>query len=265
MNEPRDIGIVLSGGGVKGFAHAGLLCALEEEGIFPSIVAGTSAGALIGALYASGIPAKDILGKFDRIKLLNPMTISVRKPGLINLDKFRSYFEAEFPGDNFSSLKRKLIITTTNMETGEAVYHNEGTLIDKILASCSIPGVFSPVNINGVLHMDGGIADTYPMEAMKNSSVPNIGQFVCYVGLRTTKQLSNSIRLLTRSSQLMLWHMSKDKFNQAEVFICPKELDKVAFFDMRRSKEAHEIGYRAAKAQMPEIKKLVFNHTHQAE
>ena len=265
MTEPKEFGIVLSGGGVKGFAHVGLLVAMEEEGLNPSTIAGASAGALIGALYATGIPAKNILAKFDQVNLFNPLIISVRKPGLLNLKKFRSYFEAEFPEDNFSNLQRKLIITTTNMETGNAVYHKEGKLIDKILASCAVPGVFSPISIDGELHMDGGIADNYPLDALMNSGLPTIGQFVCYVGDRTTKQLSNSVRLFTRSSQLMLWYMSKPKFAKTDLFICPKELDEIAFFDVRKIRDAYEIGYRAAKAQMSEIKGLIFNHTHQAE
>ncbi len=265
MIEPNKFGVVLSGGGVKGFAHVGLLVALEEEGLYPSLIAGASAGALIGAIYATGIPAKEILNKFDQVNIFNPLVISIRKPGLLNLQKFRSYFEAEFPEDNFSSLKRKLVITTTNMETGNAIYHKDGKLIDKVLASCAVPGVFSPINVNGELHMDGGIADNYPLDAMLNSGLPTIGQFVCYVGDRTSKQLSNSVRLFTRSSQLMLWYMSKPKFNKTDVFICPKELDAIAFFDVRKIKEAYEIGYQAAKAQMPEIKRLIFNHTHQAE
>lgn len=265
MTESKNFGVVLSGGGVKGFAHVGLLTALEEEGLYPTLIAGSSAGALIGAIYATGIPAKEILTKFDQVNLFNPLIISIRKPGLLNLQKFRSYFEAEFPEDSFSSLKRKLVITTTNMETGNAIYHREGKLIDKILASCAVPGVFTPIEVNGQLHMDGGIADNYPLDAVINAGLPSIGQFVCYVGDRSTKQLSNSVRLFTRSSQLMLWYMSKPKFNRTDVFICPKELDSIAFFDVRKIKEAYEIGYRAAKAQMSEIKDLIFNHTHQAE
>ena len=149
-------GIVLSGGGVKGVAHIGFLQALREHGLAPKYVAGTSAGALVGALYAADYSAKDMVDFFKATPLISWYFYSTSKPGLLDSEKYRSYFEKYFPKNSFESLSKKLYIATTDIEKGTSVIHHKGELLDPLIASCCVPLVFTPVKINGVFHSDGG-------------------------------------------------------------------------------------------------------------
>ena len=109
------IGLVLSGGGMRGAAHIGAIKALEEHGIFPTHIAGTSAGAIVGALYAYGYDWEDILKFFRGINILDIKKFALNKPGFIDAEKFYPGFKTYLKNDDFSFLKKQLIITATNI------------------------------------------------------------------------------------------------------------------------------------------------------
>jgi len=253
-NENKAFGLVLSGGGVKGFAHLGLLKALEEDGLSPSMISGTSFGAIVGAYHCAGFTADETYNKLKKAKFIDPFSFTIRKAGLLNIEKLTEFYAKDFPENSFSALKKKLFVTSSVMNKNKSVIHHEGELIKKVLASACFPGVYAPVTIDGELHMDGGITCNFPTEPFINSDLPTIGSYVCYVGDREDSEINTTIKLLVRSSQIMLWHMSEPKFDQMNYLFCPKELSNVAFFDSRKIEEAYEIGYRKAKEEMQEIK-----------
>ena len=253
----KEIALVLSGGGVKGYAHIGLIKALEEEGIFPSIVSGTSFGAIVGAYYCASFSADEMFSILRKAKFIDPLSLTIKKAGIINIEKLTEFYAKDFPKNSFEALDRKLYVTSSVMNTNQPRVHEKGELIQKVLASACFPGVYAPVNIEGEHHMDGGITCNFPSEPVQDLEMPKIGSYVCFVGDRESKKINSTIRMLVRSSQMMLWHMSQPKFHKMDYLFCPEELSNIGFFDGRKIDEAYQIGYENAKREMDVILKTV--------
>ena len=117
MKEKNDLayGIVLSGGGVRGLAHIGVIKALEENGIYPTYITGASAGAIVGTFYAAGYPCEEILDFFHSTSMFSINNYTYRKPGLLDTDKFYKIFKKYFPEDRFEALKKSLYISATDI------------------------------------------------------------------------------------------------------------------------------------------------------
>jgi NTE family protein len=174
MNDIK-YGLVLSGGGVGGIAHIGVIKALEEHGIRPSIISGASAGAIVGAFYAAGYSTNEILEFFQTTSLFSIKNYAVRKAGFVDTNKFYNIFKQYFPEDSFEALKKKLYISTTNIISGKTKFFHEGLLIHPLLASAAVPGVFSPMIIENELYADGGITNNFPTEPLMTDCDKIIG------------------------------------------------------------------------------------------
>ena len=142
------IGISLSGGGARGFAHIGVLKALEENDIFPDVIAGTSAGAIIGALYAAGKTPDEMLDFVRESSILKIFRVTLPNKGLTSLDYLRERLEEVLPVDDFASLQKELYVAVTNLKSGELEIIHHGLLHETIMASSAIPLVFKPVEID---------------------------------------------------------------------------------------------------------------------
>jgi len=182
------IGLALGGGGVRGLAHISVLEVLDSMGCKPSVIAGTSMGAIIGALYASGIPGKDIKklarqhvifnedkhGKVinkraEIMKLVSVLSPERARGGLIKADKFYNRLFGEFIKSTFEELEIPLIIIATDYWTAEEVVFKSGELLPAVKASAAIPGVFAPILIGGRVLVDGGVVNTVPYEHVMKS------------------------------------------------------------------------------------------------
>lgn len=159
----KRVGLVLSGGGARGFAHVGMLRVLEETGIDVDVVAGTSMGAIIAGLYAYGYRAEEIHDLAASLKWRDIVDISLQG-SLIKGEKLRQLLTDHLPSE-FADLDMPLAVTTTDIESGEAVTLTDGDLIAAIAASSSFPGAFPPVEIRGRMLADGGIVNNLPVEA----------------------------------------------------------------------------------------------------
>lgn len=249
-----DLGVVLSGGGVKGVGHVGFLQALKEYGIEPSYIAGTSAGALIGALYAAGFDTKDMLKFFKETPLISWTYYSMNKPGLLDTEKYRVHFEKYLPDNSFEKLEKKLFILTTDIEAGKSVVHFKGPLIQPLLASCSIPLVFSPVKIDGKLHSDGGIMNNFPIEPLVDLGIPKIlGSYVCSTLPSKPKELTTSLKVMFRAFNLSQEALCLHKFSRCNYVIAPQDLCEVGFLDSKAVNQAYEVGYKSTIANIGNI------------
>ncbi|HEX7004531.1 MAG TPA: patatin-like phospholipase family protein [Trueperaceae bacterium] len=159
----KRVGLVLSGGGARGFAHIGVLRVLEEAGIEVDVVAGTSMGAILGALYAHGYKADDLHLLASSLKWRDIVDLSLQG-GLMKGEKLANWLSAYLP-DRFEELARPLAVTTTDVETGEEVTLMKGDLIAAVRASSCFPGAFEPVQIGGRTLADGGIINNLPVDA----------------------------------------------------------------------------------------------------
>lgn len=254
----HQLGIVLSGGGSRGLAHAGVLRALAEEGIFPDCVAGTSAGALAGALYASGRSAADTLRFFEDTNPFRWSRLALRKPGgFIDSEKIESALRRWFPDDRFEALERRLFVTATDLLSGRLEIFASGPLVRPLLASSSVPFVFTPIEVAGRLFVDGGIINNFPIEPLVGLCDVILGVYATPLSEPLVADLGSTFAVTQRALEIGMFHASKRKFHHADLVICPPELSRFTTFDLKRHAEIAEIGYRAALERMDEIRALV--------
>jgi len=157
------VGLVLSGGGARGFAHIGVLRSLERAGAKFDVVAGTSMGAIIGSLYAAGRTPAEIYEIAKTTTWRDVIDISLQA-GLMKGDRFESFLAEHLPS-TFEELRLPMAITTTDVESGEVVVLVEGNLIKAVRASSSLPGAFEPIAYGGRTMADGGIVNNLPIAA----------------------------------------------------------------------------------------------------
>lgn len=239
----KKLGLVLSGGGVKGAAHIGVLKALSEHEIYPEIVSGVSAGAIVGSLYANDISIHDMLMFFKETPLLHYNFLAINKPGFFNTDKYKRFLEFHFPENSFEALKRPLHIVATNLENGNAEFFNSGELITPILASAALPPVFSPVMFNDTLYVDGGVMNNFPVEPLIDSCDIIIGCYTSSMMPLTKSQLKNSLQLTQRTNILMLHANASHKLHIADILFRPPNLNKIGVLDKKSLEKAYTIGY----------------------
>ena len=160
----RRIGLVLSGGGARGFAHVGVLKELERLDINPDVIAGTSMGAILGAFYAAGYKANDIDAIVRRLSWRDVIDFSFQA-GFVKGEKLHGFLSEYLPR-NFRDLNRPFAVTTTDVESGEEVIITEGDLITALRASSCYPGAVEPIPFKGRTLADGGIVNNLPVEAL---------------------------------------------------------------------------------------------------
>lgn len=169
------IGIALSGGGARGFAHAGALLALEQAGIHPDIIAGVSAGSIVAAMYASGMHPRDMLESFDNAHFNDFTELKIPGDGLLSLDPFRRFLSETIPVKRLEDMRIPTVVGVTNFETGLPEAFRSGSVAEMVAASCSIPIVFKPAEINGVKYVDGGLTHNLPAWAIRKECKTLIG------------------------------------------------------------------------------------------
>ncbi|MEO1259836.1 MAG: patatin-like phospholipase family protein [Bacteroidota bacterium] len=249
----NKIGIVLSGGGVRGMAHIGLLQALEEHGIRPDIISGSSAGAMAAALYAAGYSPQEMLEFFKTTPLFRFSFYTANKPGLLDSEKYRIFFEKYFPDDHFSALKKPTYILATDLIHASYKAFEEGELIRPLLASAAVPPLFTPVEINGRLYSDGGIMNNFPVEPLLNQCEVIIGSYCNPPSKATLPKMSTTANLMKRAAELRFYTDACPKFSLCNVVFAPEELGQFSFLDTRKIDAVYETAYRAALSQMNKI------------
>ena len=157
-----NIGLALSGGGVRGFAHIGALRALEDVGIKPEIIAGVSAGSVVASYYAAGMTADEIFNLFSNIDMSKFLQVDITKSGFLKLDKFKKFIAKNLPVDNIEQLQLPTIIAATDIEQQHEMAFTQGNIAERVTASCSIPLVFKPVKIGESYYVDGGVLHNLP-------------------------------------------------------------------------------------------------------
>jgi NTE family protein len=256
-SRKNDVGIVLSGGGTRGVAHIGVLRALGEQGIAPDCVAGASAGAIVGALYAAGYSPEQMLEFFE---LKNPFRLSkvaFAKPGIIDTDKVVSDFEEYFPENSFESLGKELRVVATDLTRGESVEFHSGPLIPAVLASSSVPVMFTPMELDEHVFADGGIVNNFPAELLDGRCSTLLGVHTSPMHVLAKSELGSSLSVLRRALEVGSFQASQAKFANCDVVILPEELERFGVFQTKNLAEVEAVGYEAALRRMPEILEVV--------
>ncbi len=251
----KEIGLVLSGGGVRAIAHIGLIKVLLENDIIPVEVSGTSGGALVAALYAAGYNPSEMVDFFVQTPLLKFSLYARNKPGIMDSDKYTLFFKKFFPKDTFESLKYPLTVTATNLLSGNLDYFNKGELIKPLIASSALPPVFSPIEINGSLYSDGGILNNFPIEPLQNKFKYIIGSFVNPISAIEKSEINSSLKLLYRVFHIGLDVNNFKKFSQCNYVFSPTDINKIGILDSKAINKAFQFGYEHAKREIDKILK----------
>lgn len=244
-SRPYKIGMALSGGGVKGLCHAGVLKALEEVGIKPDIISGVSAGALVGALYSDGYTPDEIAKCFEEISFRNMTKIRLPDGGFFKTDIFQKFLSKKLRARTFEELTIPLRVVATNLDKGQSVTFNSGQLIDPIVASCTFPVLFSPKIINGVHYVDGGVLKNFPVSTIRGDCERVIGINASPLVADEYKQ--SVINVAMRSYNFMFKaNIIHDK-ELCDLLIEPVDMGNYDTFDIDKGKEIFELGYRSAR------------------
>ncbi|MGB5236216.1 MAG: patatin-like phospholipase family protein [Flavobacteriaceae bacterium] len=243
-------GLVLSGGGFRGIAHIGVIKAMEEAGIQATHVAGTSSGAIIGALYAAGYTHQEILEFVKGVNLFSIYKYAVNKPGFVDTEKFYKDFKRLFPEDNFGTLKLPMFITATDVLKGALKVFSSGPIIRPILASAAFPGVFTPVKIDSNYYIDGGTLNNFPVDLLRAECENIIGVYVNPFLKIQIEDMKHSYQVLERAYQIRAASTSTDKFEDCDLLITPEGLRKFGTFSLKDTEVVFELGYQSAKQKM---------------
>lgn len=234
-------GIALSGGGARGFAHLGVIQGLRDKGIEPGIISGVSAGAIMGAMVASGKPVQEIREILKEQRFFDLSSWQLPKTGFFRLDKLEALFQATFGNVNIEDLPIPLIIAATDLLKGRLTYFEKGPLSKIVQASASIPVIFSPVEIDGRFYIDGGVFTNVPLEPIrdrcKHTLISNISP------LDATDKVGNVIDIAARTFQLSVNAATLITRNHCDVYIEPPGLGSYPLFDTSLADELYEIGY----------------------
>jgi NTE family protein len=172
MKQGKKLGYALGGGAARGLFHIGVLSVLEEYGITPDIIAGTSMGSIIGAMYASGLKTSDLkqIARSIDWKQIMRLTdiVALPKSGLIQGKRIVALLKSILGDTGFSQLKCKYAAVAADLYTGQQVVFTEGSLIEAIRASISIPGIFTPVHYEGHYLVDGGLVNVVPVSVCRD-------------------------------------------------------------------------------------------------
>lgn len=244
-----ETGVIMSGGGARGFAHAGILKALNEAGIDPDIISGVSAGAIVGALYADGYTPDEILDIFcHEERFFDYAKITIPKTGLFRSVGLRENISRHLHAKTFGELKKSLTIAATDLNHGKIVYFNTGELPDRILASASIPILFEPVNIDGISYVDGGVMDNFPVLPIEGACRRLIG--ISLNPIKDQNEFNHLFGIAERTFRLGASSNIQQKKAECDLLFEPEELADFGLLDVSKGKKMFEIGYRTAKKKL---------------
>ncbi|MBP6935326.1 MAG: patatin-like phospholipase family protein [Paludibacteraceae bacterium] len=253
MNETTyNIGLSLSGGGAKGIAHLGVIQALEEFGLKPEIIAGVSAGSIIGALYADGKRPKDICRFFKESSFFKFVSISLNK-GLMSSKRFYDLLDNYLTSKTFEELKLPLIINATELIDGKNVYFTSGSLIDKIVASSSVPIFLNPAEIDGKMYVDGGIFCNMPAKIIRPKCQTLIGVHVNPI--LSDSDINSVSDVMERVYHLVIQANTVTEKKVCDIVIEPIKARNFGMFEISKSQQLFDIGYDAAMRKLETIYK----------
>lgn len=241
---PR-IGVAFSGGGAKGFTHIGAMMAFETFGLKPEIISGVSAGAVAAVLYASGLTPQEMMECFEEYDSFRDYTeLTIPKAGLMKIEKFGKLIDSWISVKNLEDLNIPTVVCATDLDAGKSVGWSKGEIVPRVLASCSIPIIFKPVNINGVNYVDGGVLRNLPAWAIRKYCKILYG-LNCAPLDSNYKYKDSLIDITLRTYSLMSKANTLQDLNLCDYVVRAPRNAKFGTFDLSALKKAVAIGYEA--------------------
>lgn len=253
LREPR-VGVALGGGFARGIAHLGVLHALEQHGIPLDCIVGTSAGALAGVAFASGLPFEEVVRKAAAIKFGNFGQWRFSWMGLASNERLESYPERFLGVKTFEELTYPLTMAATDLMTGVAVYYSHGPLGPPLRGSCAYPALFQPVEYQGRLLVDGFVAAAVPVEGARKMGADVVISVV--LEAESAQRPKTVIDVIGRSFSIVRLQADMAWEAKSEVVISPK-VREFAWDDFVKTPQLVAAGEEAAIAALPRIQEAL--------
>lgn len=252
--KPKKIGIALSGGSTHGAAHIGVLRTLLEIGVVPAIVAGTSAGAIVGAAYAAGVDVEELSQLFKEAKWPKLAKIAWRDSlSMFNTQPMEEFIKNKIGDFTFEQLPRKFACVACDILKGEIVEFNSGPVAPAVRASAAFPGIFSPIAFGDKLLTDGGIMDNLPVDLVRKMGA----DYVIAVDLSRPTSLNrpptNMMEFLIAVINLMQSRAAYPDPTSVDCYIHPR-VEDLSAWTFSDTSELESRGEAAAKVQLDKLK-----------
>jgi NTE family protein len=253
---PLKIGLALGGGAAKGFAHIGVIKMLEASGIHPDVVSGTSAGSVVGSLYASGMDPFQLQEQAFSLDEAKIRDVRLFSGGLVQGQKLQDYINTAVNHRSIEELKLPFAAVATQLESGERAVFIRGNTGQAVRASSSIPGVFEPVLIGGKHYVDGGVVSPVPVDAARQLGA----NFVIAVDISASPSGTNPLGMvnivgqsITIMGRQLGRQLGRQELARADVVIRPN-ISGIGATDFEQKNQAVLEGERATLAAIPLIR-----------
>ena len=254
-SKPVRLGLALGGGAARGFAHIGVIKALEAQGIVPDIVVGTSAGAVVGALYAAGnngFELQKLAHKLDETKLAD---WSLPDRGVLKGDGLQKFVNDAVANRPIEALKRPFAAVATDLHSGDAILFRSGNTGMAVRASATVPGVFKPVAINGHEYVDGGLSSLVPARFARQLGADVV--IAIDISARpANRPVRGTLDILLQTFTIMGQNLARYELKDADIVIRP-QVGTVGSADFQARHDAILEGEKAAQAALPQIREAL--------
>lgn len=255
----KKVGLALGAGSSKGFAHIGVLQALDEAGIQIDMISGSSMGAIIGGIYSVGTDLY-MLEKFIKsIKLYDYLDVKLPlSGGVLKGERLQELVRVFTHNKTFAETKTPFCCVAVDAQAGKLDVLEEGPLHESIRASMSIPAFFEPVKLNGKTYIDGGVLERVPCKTLRDHGMDVIiGVDVGYHGdIKDVSDMS-AYSVLNHTISIMQWELTKYRREEADIMLVPEVLFVSGRFQTDQAGATIEEGRRAVIAALPEIRKKI--------
>lgn len=249
---PIKVGIALGGGAAKGFAHIGVIKMLEANGLAPAVVAGTSAGSVVGALYASGMNAFELQEKAVALDEVRIRDLQLSSGGLLVGQKLEDFVNEQVRHQPLERLAKPFVAVATRLEDGERTVFARGNTGQAVRASSSVPGVFQPVAIGKYHFIDGGVVSPVPVDAARQLGA-DVVVAVDISNKARGQTPAGMLATIGQSIAIMGQKLGEAELSRADVIVRPQVLD-IGATDFSQRASAILEGEKAALAAMPQIR-----------
>ncbi len=240
---PYKVGLALSGGGARGFSHAGAIKAMLEVGLVPEIVSGVSAGSVVAVMHAAGIPADEMVDMFGDMKFNDLCEWKMPKDGFFSLDPFKEFLKKNIRYERIEDLPVPTLVCATDFDTGRKVAFDRGPLAECVAASCCIPIVFKPIVIDGHRFVDGGVMANLPAWSLRDKCEFLVGINCSPVSHGEVKD--NLVHIAMRSYELMAKNNAVHDMELCDMVVRMDDIAKYKVFDLKGIMGVYKAGYRS--------------------
>jgi len=252
----RSLGLALGGGFARGLIHIGVLKVLEEEGIQISAIAGTSAGAIVGACYCSGLSAADMARIARRLRFKDFARWTLDRGGFYSNERVSLFLNHVLPCKDFSQLRTPLAVVATELSSGEPAVFHSGSIADAVRASCAYPGVFTPVPVNGSLHVDGMLSYEVPTTPLKQMGIDCVLGVLLRAYPNRTAPPRHFLDVIVQCFAIAQARMSLQWIKDADLLLQP-DVNGYAFDQFERADEMIAVGEQAMRDELPALKEAL--------